>query len=133
MSRASASVGSRKSPGAEAASSGQGLGVGWENRRKSPASLAGKTARMPCPWPGGTPADRPLKEPRGAASRASRPVCGVAGGLRDVLRTDMALPLLGAEPKKPAPVAYLIIRLGAENWLRDEVRSIGPTPRHRRR
>src|SRR6516162_734808 len=79
------------------------------------------------------PAVWPLKAPRRAASRASRPVCGVAGGLRDVLRADMALPLLGAEPKKPAPVAYLIIRLGAENWLRDEVRSIGPTPRHRRR
>src|SRR6516225_8311453 len=37
------------------------------------------------------PAVWPLKAPARAASRASRPVCGVADGLRDVLRTDMAL------------------------------------------
>ena len=36
------------SPGAEVASSGQGFGLSWQKRRKSPASAAGRIARLPC-------------------------------------------------------------------------------------
>src|SRR5262249_3893831 len=70
-----------------------------------------------------------------AAGRKPRVAAGLRGGGRLARRAGdrHGAPLLGAEPQKPAPVDYLIIRLGAENWLRDEVRSIGPTPRHRRR
>ena len=38
MSRSSPSDGSRQSPGAPTASSGQGLGLSWQNRMKSAAS-----------------------------------------------------------------------------------------------
>ena len=40
-------VGSRGSPTSETARSGQGLGLAWQKRRKSPAQSAGRITRLP--------------------------------------------------------------------------------------
>ena len=85
MSRSSASAGSRQSPGAAAARSGQGLGLSWQNRRKSVASAPGRMARLPCTVPGATPAVAPLNSPRRIISRTSRPVFPAAGGARCIV------------------------------------------------
>ena len=80
MSRSAASDGSRQSPGAPTASSGQGFGLSWQNRMKSEASAPGRMARLPCTKPGAMPEVGPVQAPLRMASRASSPVCGTAVG-----------------------------------------------------
>ena len=61
MSRSSPKLGRRGSPGSETASTGQGFGFAWANRRKSWASACGRMTRLAWTLPGASPAVGPQR------------------------------------------------------------------------
>ena len=67
-------LGRRGSPGSETASTGQGFGFAWANRRKSWASALGRMTRFAWTLPGASPAVGPEKPgAEFATARAYRP------------------------------------------------------------
>ena len=112
----SASVGSRKSPGAEAASSGQGFGLSWQKRRKSPARSRRQNREIALHVAGRHAGGRTL-ERAGAERRAARRGRSAECPSRAIVATVMALPRRCVEPADAARCDHLIIGKRGENRL----------------
>src|SRR5512135_187369 len=65
------SAGSAATPGSDTASSGQGLGLAWQKRRKSVARSAGRMTTLPCTQPGARPEVWPVISPARMRSRTA--------------------------------------------------------------
>src|SRR3984893_11300821 len=91
MSRSSARVGRRKSPGLDTPSTGHGFGLSWQKRRKPPRELPRQDGEIPLHIAGGDPG-RLAGELIGSDRKAR-----LATGLRDSrCRTTHAQDLTGA-------------------------------------